>query len=100
MSDVVDLPSMASQLGAALNVGDFGGGLLMTGITMAFFLFPILFFCNTKRMDPTLPALITGFVILSFSIYAYALPVWVLVMEVLLAALLLANKIRSLISGS
>lgn len=98
MPDVVNLPNIATQLGAALGVGDFGGGLLMTGITMALFIFPILMLCNKYRMDSTWPTMITGFIVLGFSIYAYSLPVWILLMEVLLVAIILANTMRNFVS--
>jgi hypothetical protein len=98
MPDVVNLPNIATQLGAALGIGDFGGGLLMTSITLALFLLPMLMVCNKWKMDSTWPTMITGFLVLAFSIYAYALPVWILLMEVLLVALFLANTMRNFVS--
>lgn len=108
MPDVVNLPNIAGQLGRALglgytidgfgNVSSFGGGLLMTAITLAMFLLPLLFICNKWRMETTYPTLITGFLVLGFSTYAYALPIWILLMEVLLVSLLLANTMRNFVS--
>jgi hypothetical protein len=99
MPDIVNLPNIATQLGAALGIGTFGGQVLMGFIFMALFLFPTLFICNKSNMNPTLPALIVGLATLCAAVPLFGFPSWVLLLLFLLVGGLWAGISRDWLSG-
>lgn len=99
-SDVVSLPGIAEQLGAALGVGTFGGQVFMGLIFMAIFLFPTIFLCSKRNVDLTFPILIVGFATLCAAIPLFGFPSWIVIVMFLLIGAMWGGKVRSWISGT
>ena len=99
MPDVVDMPGIATQLGAALGIGPIGGAILMGFIFMMLFLLPTLFFCNKYKMGSTYPTVIVGIGSLIASIPLFNFPSWIVLIIGLIVAFLFAGSIRDMLTG-
>jgi len=87
----IDLTDFDDQLGDALGISAFGGGLLAT----ALLLFAILGCMGAamKRAPSSLMVIIMTVIVCSFAIMCGWFPTWTLIMIVLMIALFLGNKI-------
>lgn len=99
MPDVVSLPGIATQLGAALGIGSFGGQVLMGLIFMMICLMPTLYLCNRRGMNVTYPALIVGISSLVGSVIMFGFPAWIILIIGLIAAFMFAGTVRDTVTG-
>ncbi len=92
----IDFGQFGHQLGLQLNIGDTAGGVLMSLIFMALFLFPVLFLC---RKSPVIPAMFTGIGSLVACVLFGWMPAWVMLLVFISVALLFSGAARDLITG-
>jgi hypothetical protein len=94
-SEIVHLADTGSQLGRMLGVNSFIGGLIMSAIICAIFLFPVMIFKRTL-----LPMAIMGFLGLAISTGLGFLPFWIDLVLLLIISILFSGKIRDAITGA
>lgn len=94
-SETVHLADTGSQLGKMLGVNSFIGGLIMSAIICAIFLFPVMIFKRTL-----LPMVIMGFLGLAISTGLGFLPFWIDLVLLLIISILFSGKIRDAITGA
>jgi hypothetical protein len=99
VSDVVNLPELATQLGSALGITAVGGQILMSFLFMAMFLLPTLYFCNRSHMDSTMPTVFVGGGTLIASVIMFSTPSWIIVLLMLMVGALWAGIARNWLSG-
>ena len=91
--NVMDFPQ---QLADALGMPLFAGQILASLLLMLGFILPVLFITKGKNM---LMALIMGFSTMCLCVALAWLPIWVLLMVALIAALMMAGQMRNWLGG-
>ncbi len=94
-SEIVHLADTGEQLGKMLGVNSFIGGLIMSAIICAIFLFPVMVFKRTL-----LPMVIMGFLSLAISTGLGFIPFWIDLVLLLIVAVLFSGKIRDYVTGA
>lgn len=92
----IEFGQFDDQLGIQLGIGQFAGGVLMSLIFMALFLFPVLLLC---RSNPTIPAMFTGVGSLVACVVIGWLPAWVMLLVFVAVSLMFASSARDWITG-
>lgn len=92
----IEFGQFGQQLGFQLGIGRWAGGVLMSLIFMALFLFPVLFLC---RSNPTIPAMFTGIGSMVVCVAVGWLDAWVLLLVFVAVSLMFASSARDWITG-
>lgn len=88
-----DLLALPEQLGIALGIGTFAGGILASGILILMWVIPINIFVK-GRGDKSFLTIISTLVIISLAVVMNWLPLFTLVLIVLLIAGLWGQKTK------